>query len=116
MKDLELQYKLRIMVKGEKIFGEGPLKLLEKVEELGSLSRASQDLNMSYSKAWTIINKAENYLSYNLLESEIGGKSGGGSYLTEEAHILIRAYKSFKKEADILLLDLFKNHFSDINK
>ncbi len=110
----ELEKKFRITKGGERIFGAGPCMLLEKVEELGSLNKAAQELNMSYSKAWSIIHKAERELNRKLLETQIGGEEGGGSYLTDEAKGLIKAYRNFCKEADEVLEKLFKRHFKDI--
>lgn len=79
----------------EKIFGQGPLTLLILVGKLGSLNKAAQEMNMSYSKAINIIKRAEENLDIKLLDSEIGGLSGGGSSLTEEAGTLIKKYERF---------------------
>ncbi len=109
-----LERKFRIIKDGEKVFGEGPCTLLEKVERLGSLNKAAQELNMSYSKAWSIIKKAEEELNIKLLETQIGGEEGGGSYLTDAAKDLIKAYRDFCKEANDILEELFKKYFKDV--
>ena len=112
--DLKLERKFRIIKDGERVFGEGPCMLLEKVDELGSLNKAAKELNMSYSKAWSIIHKAERELNLKLLETQIGGEEGGGSYLTDEAKRFIITYRNFCKEADEVLKELFKRYFKDI--
>ncbi len=67
---------------------------------------------MSYSKAWSIIHRAEVKLKIKLLETKIGGEEGGGSYLTYEAKSLIKAYRDFCKEADeVIGGELFKKVF-----
>lgn len=109
---MELERKFRIIKDGERVFGEGPCMLLEKVDECGSLNKAAQELNMSYSKAWSIIHRAEMKLKIKLLETQIGGEEGGGSYLTYEAKSLIKAYRDFCKEADEVIGELFKKYFS----
>lgn len=111
MKDIKLEYKFRVLINGEKVFGEGPCRLLENVEIQGSLKKACEGLNMSYSKGWGIINKAENLLNYKLLQSQIGGKEGGGSYLTEEAKTLIKTYRDFEKESSENMEKIFKKYF-----
>ena len=68
-----------------KSFGKGPCILLKTIDKLGSLNKAAKELNMSYSKAWSIINRAERVLGYSLLETVTGGADGGGSYLTPKA-------------------------------
>lgn len=110
---MELERKFRIIKDGVRIFGEGPCMLLEKVDEYGSLNKARQELNMSYSKAWAIIHRAEEKLNIKLLETRIGGEEGGGSYLTHEAKTLVKAYRGFCKEADAALEGVFKKYFAD---
>lgn len=113
MKDISLEYKFRILIKGEKIFGQGPCRLLERVEELGSLKRACESLNMSYSKGWKIINKAEKALGYKLLQSQVGGIEGGGSHLTQEAKKIIKSYRAFEVESKESLENIFIKYFKN---
>lgn len=114
IKNLEIESKFRITKDGKKVFGEGPCILLERVDKLGSLSRACEDLNMSYSKGWSIINNAEKLLDVELLQTQIGGTHGGGSYLTEDAKKLIRAYRDFTQEAEKALGKIFKKYLEEI--
>ncbi len=111
---MKLEVEFRIIQDGEKVFGKGPLVLLEKVDKLGSLNKASSELNMSYSKAWSIINRAENLLGYSLLMTHTGGVDGGGSALTPRAKTLIKAYKDFYEEAEKSLDVIYKKHFGAI--
>ena len=68
-----------------RFFGEGPCRLLRGVQESGSLRAAATRMNLSYSKAIAMVNRAEEALGFPLTEKQIGGKGGGGSVLTEEA-------------------------------
>lgn len=111
---MDLRVEFRIVTDGEKVFGRGPLILLETVDKLGSLNKACNQLNMSYSKAWSIINRAEGLLGYTLLETHTGGVDGGGSSLTPKARTLIKAYKNFCKEAEENLDSLYRKYFNDI--
>ena len=111
---MQLRVEFRIMKDEEKVFGRGPLILLETVDRLGSLNKACNELNMSYSKAWSLINRAENLLGYSLLETSAGGVDGGGSSLTSKARILIKTYKNFCEEAEKNLEVLYEKHFKNI--
>ena len=111
---MKLESKFWIEKNGEKVFGEGPCLLLEEVNKSGSLNKAAIKLNMSYSKAWTIINRAENILGYPLLERRIGGVDGGGSYLTSNGRILVENYQNFCQEADKALEELQKKYLKEI--
>ena len=43
---------------GEKFFGEGPARLLQAIEEYGSLRSAAMSMNMAYTKALKIMKNA----------------------------------------------------------
>ena len=92
---MKIESKFLIVKDGEKVFGEGPYRLLKSIEELGSINRAAEKFDMSYSKALAIIKKAEDYLGYPLLERVTGGVHGGGSYLTEKGKELVKDYEDF---------------------
>lgn len=82
----------------EKCFGPGIAQLLHRVQELHSLRAAAIDMNMAYSKAWTIVKNSESALGCKLLSSTTGGKGGGGATLTTDAARLLQAYDSFCQE------------------
>lgn len=79
----------------EKCFGPGVATLLEKVEELHSLRAAAGSIGMAYSKAWTIVKRAETGLGFPLLSSTTGGRGGGGAALTEQGRALLTAYRRY---------------------
>lgn len=82
---------------GEKFFGEGPCRLLKGIERTGSLRAAAMEMNMSYSKATIILNRAEKALKFPLTEKTIGGKGGGGSQLTPEAKEFLKRYEKYRE-------------------
>ena len=43
----------------ERFFGPGICELLEKIQQTGSIQAASKEMEMSYTKAWKILNRAE---------------------------------------------------------
>jgi len=104
------KYKIWLCNNG-KAFGEGPYDILQRIDRLESLSKAAKEINMSYSQAWNLINKMEKRLGFKLLTREVGGNTGGGSYLTKEARELMHRYDKFIKEADDLLNLLYQKHF-----
>ncbi len=106
---MDYRFRLWLMKNNKKVFGEGPLKLLKKVEELGSLRQAALSMQMSYSKAWKIMKHVEEELHIKLLERKIGGKTGGGSTITREAKDLIKNYEA-------LVASVNKKIEEDVNK
>lgn len=81
-----------------KIFGKGPLLLLQGVEKHGSLSEAAKKLGMSYNKAHNLIKSIEKKTNTKLLIKKIGGANGGSSKLTPEAINLMTTYLAFERE------------------
>ncbi len=81
---------------GNRFFGEGPYRLLMGVERLGSLKKAADGMGMAYTKALAMVRRAERELGFALTEKVIGGKSGGGSYLTPQAKEFLRKYESYR--------------------
>lgn len=96
----------------EKIFGIGPLIILKKIDELGSLNKAALSMNMSYNKAFTTIKKIENKIGLKLLERYKGGASGGGSYITDEAKSLILKYEEFDRRVGETINNIFNEIFN----
>lgn len=81
----------------EKFFGEGPARLLNGIEDKGSLNAAAQSMGMAYTKALKLVNNAEKALGFKLIERVVGGKSGGGSKLTEEGKEWLKRYEAYRE-------------------
>ncbi len=108
---LEYKFRFWLIKNNKKVFGEGPLMLLKKVEELGSLRQAAIDMGMSYSKAWKIMKQIEDELQMQLLERTIGGKTGGGSTITIEAKKFIQQYEAFMASINEIIEEEMNRYF-----
>ena len=97
----------------EKCFGPGVAMLLERVERLHSLRSAAMDMDMAYSKAWTIVRNAEAQLGFKLLSSTTGGRHGGGAVLTDEARELLSAYDGYCRELRETADKLYGKYFAN---
>lgn len=104
----------RIYLKEEdiKVFGKGPKMLLLKIDELGSIRKAAESMNLSYTKAWNMILNLEKGIGIKVLEKQIGGKNGGGSVLTKEARDFIEKYTQFEVEVSQCIIELFHKKFN----
>lgn len=80
----------------EKLFGEGPYRLLLKISEGYSLRTAASSMGMAYTKALKILNQAEEMLGFPLTHRTTGGKNGGGSSLTYEGTEFLKKYEDYK--------------------
>ena len=112
--DGKLRYTLSLRVYGEeKIFGPGIAELLERVDELHSLRKATAAMGMAYSKAWRIVKTAENALGYPLLTSTVGGKNGGSAALTERGRRFLLAYRRFESVVHTCADEIFEELFGE---
>ena len=95
---------------GEKFFGEGPCRLLNGIDRTGSLRAAAKEMDMAYTKALRLVERAEEVLGFPLTERTIGGKGGGGSRLTQPAKEFIKKYEAYRDacyEANTVLYHQF---------
>ena len=77
--DIKVGGKLWLESEGERFFGPGPMELLEKIEETGSISSAAKAMNMSYKKAWELINHLNDQTNSPVVIPQTGGEKGGGA-------------------------------------
>ena len=96
---------------GEKFFGEGPCRLLEKVEQTGSLRCAAASMEMAYSKALKLVKQAEEALGFPLTQRSVGGKDGGGSTLTPEGREFLHKYEAYRDACVQANRELYANYF-----
>lgn len=86
--------------------GSDRIALLEKINEFGSISKAAKEVGISYKTAWDTINAINNLSEKPLFIRMTGGKSGGGTRLTEEGKDLIRTYRIIQEEHEKFLTNL----------
>ena len=90
---------MRIRKSDSIAIGPGKVALLEAIVEQGSISAAARSLNMSYRRAWLLIDELNKALTSPATTSEHGGKQGGGSVLTPVGADIIRLYREIEEHA-----------------
>lgn len=96
--------------------GETEYQLLKHIAINRSLKAASDEIGISYRKAWGDLKKAEEFLGYQLLDRKRGGKSGGTSKLTDKARKLIEAYEALQQKMDVHIELAFQQFKDQISK
>ncbi|MDR5590512.1 winged helix-turn-helix domain-containing protein [Christiangramia sp. SM2212] len=94
----ELRIKCWVEDDGEKFYGPGPNELIKKIQKEGSLSRAASEMNMSYKKAWDLIQRLNQHAEKPLVILKKGGSHGGGAEVTEYAREIVAEYDQLEKE------------------
>lgn len=93
-----LALRFRIRSSMDIVYGSGIARLLQKTEELGSLTAATKALHMPYRRALDIISNAEHALGRSLLIRTSGGPHGGGSTVTPYGKKLFAVYTQFEEK------------------
>ncbi|TQN58746.1 LysR family transcriptional regulator [Agrobacterium tumefaciens] len=81
---------------GERL-GHGKIELMELIVETGSISAAGRAMDMSYRRAWLLVDALNHMFKQPVIESQRGGKQGGGAALTAFGTELLGRYRGMEK-------------------
>ncbi|MHB8121677.1 MAG: TOBE domain-containing protein [Desulfuromonadaceae bacterium] len=81
-----------------KFLGGDRINLLEKIDELGSITKAAKSVGISYKNAWDTVNLINNMAEKPLVDRLAGGKGGGGTSLTAAGKMIVAQYKTIQEE------------------
>jgi len=85
------------------LFGRGRAELLEAIEREGSIQGAARRMGLSYRHAWTMLKTSEERWGRKLVCTTRGGRSGGGSRLTEAGRVLLSAFRRVEAQMEEFL-------------
>jgi len=81
-----------------KFLGSERIHLLEKIDELGSITKAAKEVGISYKTAWDTINMINNMAEKPLVDRLTGGKGGGGTSLTAAGKKVVEQFRTIQEE------------------
>ncbi|MDR3468702.1 MAG: winged helix-turn-helix domain-containing protein [Xanthobacteraceae bacterium] len=90
---------LRIDFEGDARIGPGKIALLEQIASCGSISAAGRAMEMSYKRAWDLVDEINRICGRSTVERQTGGKNGGGAVLTPFGEELVARYRKIEREA-----------------
>jgi molybdate transport system regulatory protein len=90
---------LRIDFGGERSIGPGKVRLLEMINETGSISAAGRALAMSYRQAWLLVDELNRMFREPVVTAQTGGGGGGGTSVTETGNDIVRLYRDMERRA-----------------
>ena len=93
------QLSVRIDLDAEDRIGPGKIQLLEKIQQIGSISAAGRAMDMSYKRAWDLVDEINRICRHAAVEPQAGGKNGGGAMLTPFGTALVARYRKIEREA-----------------
>jgi molybdate transport system regulatory protein len=90
---------LRIDFDKDHRLGPGKIRLLELIQQHGSISAASRLMGMSYRRAWALIANLNETFTEPLITARTGGAGGGAAELTPKGQAVVRAYRAIEAGA-----------------
>jgi molybdate transport system regulatory protein len=90
---------LRIDLDPEGRIGPGKILLLENIRACGSISAAGRAMDMSYKRAWDLVDEINRVCRQPAVERQTGGKNGGGAALTPFGVSLVARYRKIERDA-----------------
>jgi molybdate transport system regulatory protein len=88
--------------------GPGKIRLLEYIAETGSISAAARQMEMSYRRAWLLIDELNGMFGQPVVETAAGGSGGGGAKITDFGKRAIVVFRDLETEADLLVKTCMK--------
>lgn len=90
---------IRIDLDPEGRIGPGKIQLLENIQATGSISAAGRAMEMSYKRAWDLVDELNRICGQAAVERQTGGKNGGGAMLTPFGESLVSRYRAIEQAA-----------------
>jgi molybdate transport system regulatory protein len=87
---------LRVTISDGFYLGPGRADLLEGIARTGSISAAGKAMEMSYKKAWSLVQALNDGFGSPLVETERGGAGQGGAQLTEAGRKVLAHYRAMQ--------------------
>ena len=84
---------------GKLLMGWGRATLLERIDQLGSISAAAKSMKLTYRNAWLWVEAMNHLAPAPLVEKSAGGERGGYARLTEEGYRIVAEYKEKRARA-----------------
>jgi molybdate transport system regulatory protein len=91
--------KLQVDFPGGARLGPGKVALLEAIDREGSLSRAAENMDISYRRAWLFMQQINSAFDEPAVATPEHGHGGGPAKITPFGRELIRHYRILEQEA-----------------
>lgn len=105
---------VRLDFAGERRLGPGKIMLLERIMETGSISAAGRRLEMSYRRAWLLVDATNRMFDEPVVIASMGGSHGGGAEVTDFGRRLVATYRALEQrlaeEANAAFAE-FREHY-----
>jgi molybdate transport system regulatory protein len=91
--------RLRVLMGSYTAMGPGRADLLEAIDRTGSISGAAKEMQMSYRRAWVLLESTNAAFVEPLVLTSAGGSGGGGATLTDFGRGVLERYREMERKA-----------------
>jgi molybdate transport system regulatory protein len=91
---------LRVYFTDDSWIGPGKVQLLEAIQEHGSISAAARVMDMSYRRAWLLIDGLNELFDTPAVSTTLGGRGGGTAALTPFGLDIVKRYRAMHAAAE----------------
>jgi len=99
--------RLRVLLGSSIAIGPGKADLLDAIGRTGSISAAAREMDMSYRRAWLLVEAANRAFVEPLVATATGGSGGGGAQLTDFGRCVLDRYRQMEQHAAAAVADDF---------
>ncbi|GAA5009712.1 LysR family transcriptional regulator [Acinetobacter puyangensis] len=93
---IQSHLRLRILHDQHIAFGPGKAELLEAIQRTGSISQAAKSMNMSYRRAWQLVDTMNQCFASALVETQTGGTHGGGAIVSPLGQQILQSFRAIE--------------------
>ena len=90
---------LRVKFSDSFYMGPGRADLLQGIAETGSITQSGKRMDMSYKRAWSLVQALNEGFGAPLVETSRGGVAQGGAQLTADGQFVLKSYRAMQASA-----------------
>lgn len=107
---------LRVLASDEPAMGPGKARLIELIDQTGSISAAARAMDMSYRRAWQLVEALNQSFSEPIVLTAVGGKRGGGAAVTGFGREAVRLFREMENKASSAIEAELQQYTSRLKK
>lgn len=85
--------------------GPGKAALIARIDATGSISAAAREMDMSYRRAWQLVEAINASFKQPVVVTATGGKRGGGASVTDFGRALVAQFHAMESKASAAIAD-----------
>ena len=90
---------LRVLGRSAAVMGPGKAELIERIAQTGSISAAARAMDMSYRRAWQLVEALNAAFTDRVIATATGGRRGGGARVTTFGRRLVARFRAMESRA-----------------